>query len=123
MAVATAGVVEVRVAAPNELDQLIDELENIVAAERPFALLVEGPPNLDAWQRLLWGSPQARRRLRRLRPALGTWCVGSAHVVAEGREALTRAALRPAELAWGCTAAAFADRGQARHWLDARMAA
>ena len=122
MAVATAGVVEVRVAAPRELDQLIDELERIVAAERPFALLVDGPRDLDAWQRLLWGSPQARRRLRRLRPALGTWCVGSAHVV-DGCEALTRAALRPAELAWGCAAAAFDDRGQARSWLDARMAA
>lgn len=102
---------------------MIDELERIVASERPFALLVAGPPDLAAWRRLLWGSPEARRRLRRLRPSLGTWCVGSAHLVhADCRDSSTPAALRPAELAWGCAAGAFADRQQARSWLRDHLA-
>lgn len=111
-------VVEVAVGGPDELDEMIDELEELVAQERPFALLVSGPADLVAWRHLLWGSPEARRRLRRLRPSLGTWCVGSAHLVDDVRRALpTPAALRPAELAWGCAAGAFADRRQADSWL------
>lgn len=114
-------VVEVTVAGPEELEQAVDELEAIVATEQPFALLVHGPSSLAAWQRLLWGSPSARRRLRRLRPSLGTWCAGSAHVVDE--DCPSRAALRPAELAWGCHAQAFADPPQARRWLSENLAA
>jgi hypothetical protein len=116
-------VVEVTVDRPEELEVMIDELEEIVASERPFALLVSGPADLAAWRHLLWGSPDARRRLRRLRPSLGTWCVGSAHLVGnETRDLPTPAALRPAELAWGCAAGAFADRKQARSWLRDHLA-
>jgi hypothetical protein len=113
-------VVEVVVGGPRELDRVIDELEEIVAAEQPFALLVSGPPSLAAWQDLLWGSPEARRRLRRLRPSLGTWCRGSAHLVEEDVD--SPAALRPAELAWGCAAQAFADSPRAHSWLRDSLA-
>jgi hypothetical protein len=108
-------VVEVAVSDAETLDLAVGELEEIVAAEQPFALLVSGPATLAAWERLLWGAPHARRRLRRLRPALGTWCRGTAHVVADDAEA--PAALRLAGLSWGCAAQAFTDAPAARSWL------
>ena len=113
-------VVEVAVGGVEELDVAIGELEEIVAAEQPFALLVSGPTTLAAWERLLWRAPHARRRLRRLRPALGTWCRGTAHVVSD--DADSPAALRLAGLSWGCAAKAFTDAPAARSWLHGSLA-
>lgn len=113
-------VVEVVVDGAEELERAVCELEEIVAAEQPFALLVSGPPSLAAWQRLLWAAPDARRRLRRLRPSLGTWCQGSAHLVEADVDSPVE--LAPAELTWGCAAKAFTEPPQARSWLRDSLA-
>jgi hypothetical protein len=113
----------VSVEEPADLDLLTDELEQILAAERPFALSVVAPQDLDALQEMLWAAPNARRRLRRQRATLAAWCETTAHVLAP--EAFARAtptALRYAELIWGCATIAAPDRDKAVDMLLTRLA-
>ena len=98
-------VVTVSVQEPQDLDVLADELELLLADEKPFALSVVAPRDLEELQEMLWSAPEARRRLRRQRARLAAWCEAAAHVLAPN--ALARkspSTLRYAELIWGCAA-------------------
>ena len=100
-------VVTVSVEEPGDLDRLADGLEELLDAERPFALLLNQPRDLEHLQEMLWDAPNARRRLRRLRARLAAWCEATTHVLAP--DAFARAnpsTLRYAELIWGCEALA-----------------
>jgi hypothetical protein len=100
-------VVTVSVAEPADLDALADELELLLADERPFALSVVAPRDLDALQEMLWEAPAARRRLRRQRARLAAWCEATAHVLEPNAFArISPSALRYAELIWGCATVA-----------------
>jgi hypothetical protein len=125
-AVETAGwpLVVVSASLPSDLDAVADALEAALSREEPFAVTVLAPNGISEWQRLLWLSPEARRRLRRIRAALGTWCAGVAHVVGpEAPEGVTAAAFWQAELTWGCATVATRRRADATAWLSARLAA
>ncbi len=98
-------VVTVSVEGPADLDTLADELELLLTAERPFALSVVAPRDLETLQEMLWSAPDARRRLRRQRSRLAAWCEATAHVLAADAFARTSpSTLRYAELIWGCAA-------------------
>lgn len=113
-------VVELRLHDANDVEALPDALARVLEREEPFALLVEGPADLACLQRLIAAAPDARRRLRRLRPALGAWCAGAVQVV---RPEDLPEETWPAEMIWGCAATARTARGEALDWLDARLAA
>ena len=110
-------IVAVRIAKPADAEAAVARLERELDRERRFALLVEGPVDVAHLERLLGQAPGARRRLRRMRPALGTWCAGVAHVVEDVPEVTW-----PAEVLWGCRATAAAQRDGAEAWLKARLA-
>jgi hypothetical protein len=100
-------VVTVSVASAADLETLADELELLLAEERPFALSVVAPRDLEQLQEMLWEASAARRRLRRQRARLAAWCEATAHVL--DSRALARrspSTLRYAELIWGCAAIA-----------------
>jgi len=100
-------VVTVSIQEPGDLDLLADGLEELLDAERPFALLLNEPRDLEALQAMLWATPNARRRLRRLRARLAAWCEATAHVLAPDAYARKHpSTLRYAELIWGCEAVA-----------------
>jgi hypothetical protein len=113
-------VVTVCVEEPGDLDHLADELERLLAAERPFALSVVGPRDIDSLQAMLWESPAARRRLRRQRARLAAWCEATAHVLDPHAFARTSpSTLRYAELIWGCaTIAADCEEEASRRLLN-----
>ena len=67
-------VVEFAIGSPEDVEALVGELEELLALERPFALSLRGPADLADWNTLLWDARAARRRLRRMRPALAAWC-------------------------------------------------
>ena len=110
-------VVEVQLRSGGDADALIDRLEELVAREAPFALRVTGPGDLAAVHRLLTAG--ARARMRRLRPALGTWCVGVAHVM---HPADVTEVVWPAEVVWGCPVKAAGSAATATAWLRERLA-
>ena len=112
------GILALRIAQPSDADAAVDRLERELERERRFAVLVEGPADLAHLHRLLAQAPVARQRLRRLRPALGTWCAGVAHVVVDVHDVVW-----PAEVLWGCRASAAEQRDGAEAWLRARLAA
>ena len=115
-------VVQVSDLRPSDLAALADVIDEALEREQPFALALPEEP--AEWQRLLDSSPEIRRRLRRRRAALGTWCAGVAQVVPPGRlERMTPLALRQAEVIWGCRTAAFESEGDASRWLRDRLEA
>lgn len=117
-------VVTISVETTSDLEELADELELLLAEERPFALSVVAPRDLDALQELLWDAPAARRRLRRQRARLAAWCEAAAHVLGPDAFAHTpRSALRYAELIWGCATLAAACEQEASDKLLALLAA
>ena len=97
-----AHTVEFAVGSPGDVDAMADELERLLTGERPFALSLRGPADLDDWHALLWDAAPARRRLRRMRPALAAWCD---HVDIAVADPAAVEALRVDLLAltWGCT--------------------
>ena len=96
-------VVTISIEEPGDLDLLADGLEELLDAERPFALVVEAPGDVDDLQQMLWTAPNARRRLRRLRARLAAWCEATAHVLEPDALARTTpSSLRYAEMIWGC---------------------
>jgi hypothetical protein len=113
-------VVTISVEKPADLDHLADELEQLLEAERPFALSVVAPRDIDSLQEMLWESPSARRRLRRQRARLAAWCEATAHVLDPHAFARTSpSSLRYAELIWGCaTIAAGCEEEASRLLLD-----
>jgi hypothetical protein len=116
-------VVTVSVEEPADLDALADALEGILAEERPFALTVIAPQDIDTLQRMLWAAPNARRRLRRQRAALAAWCETAAHVLTPDAFArTTNSKLRYAELIWGCATIAAPDADNAVDILLERLA-
>jgi len=100
--------VRISVYGPQDLDALADELARVVARHETFTLVVDGPPTVAAWQKLLWEAPTARRRLRRLRPALAAWCDHAVHVVRDPA-AIEPHDLRLAQLVWGCQTTVAAE--------------
>jgi hypothetical protein len=113
----------VSVEEPGDLDRLADGLEELLDAERPFALVLNEPRDLDYLQAMLWDAPNARRRLRRLRARLAAWCEATAHVLAPDAYARTQpSTLRYAELIWGCEALAADCAETAADTLLARLA-
>ena len=117
-------VVTVSVGEPEDLDRLADGLEELLDAERPFALLLSEPRDLGDLQAMLWEAPNARRRLRRLRARMAAWCEAATHVLAPGAYARTNPlTLRYAELIWGCEALAADCPETATEALLARLAA
>ena len=93
--------VEFSVGCPDDVEALADGVAVLLAREEPFALALRGPADLDDWQALLWDARSARRRLRKMRPALAAWCE---HVDVALHDPL---AADPEELwllglAWGC---------------------
>jgi hypothetical protein len=116
-------VVTVSVEEPGDLDALADELEAMIAAERPFALTVVTPGGIGELQEMLWAAPNARRRLRRQRAALAAWCEAAVHVMApEALARTTESTLRYAELIWGCAALAARTPAEAADLLTSRLA-
>lgn len=114
--------VEIAITDRRDLDRVVSRLGALAAAHRPFVLLITGTGDLERWQEMLWQSPGARARLRRMRSTLGTWCAGTAHLVdhhAEGAEGAARR--RFAELCWGCRTEPFTDRAAAVAWLAERL--
>jgi hypothetical protein len=100
-------VVTVSVASAADLELLVDELDLLLAEERPFALSIVAPRDLDQLQELLWEASAARRRLRRQRSRLAAWCEATAHVLdARALARTSPSTLRYAELIWGCAAIA-----------------
>src|SRR4051794_38938849 len=96
-------VVHVHVEEPADLDTLATELEDVLDLEQPFGVVVVAPQSLDALHEMLWAAPNARRRLRRLRPRLAAWCEAVAHVMSERAYARTSPyELRCAQIIWGC---------------------
>ena len=112
------GILSLRIATPADAVEAVARLERELERERRFAVVVEGPADIAHLQRILARSPEARRRLRRMRPALGTWCAGVAHVVLD-----VPGVVWPAEVLWGCRATATAQRDGAEAWLRARLTA
>ena len=111
-------IVALRIAHPADAHAAVDRLEREIERERRFAVLVEGPADVAHLDRMLAQAPAARQRLRRIRPALGTWCAGVAHVVVDVHDVVW-----PAEVLWGCRATAAGHRDGAEAWLRARLAA
>jgi hypothetical protein len=109
-------VVDVELRSGRDAEALIDRLEELVAREAPFALRVTGPGDLAGVHRLL--APHARARLRRVRPALGTWCVGAAHVM---HPADVTEVVWPGEVVWGCPVKAVGSTATATAWLRERL--
>ena len=109
-------VVDVELRSGGDAEALIDRLEELIAREVPFALRVTGPGDLAGVHRLL--APHARARLRRLRPALGTWCVGAAHVM---HPADVTEVVWPGEVVWGCPVKAAGSAAAAAAWLRERL--
>ena len=99
--------VEFAVGSPEDVEALVDELAELLAREQPFALTLRGPSDLADWHALLWHAGDARRRLRRMRPALAAWCdrVDVALADPRGVEPL---GLRLLGLSWGCETRAVA---------------
>jgi hypothetical protein len=113
----------VSVEEPADLSTLADELDAILAEERPFALNVVAPQDIDTLQRMLWAAPSARRRLRRQRASLAAWCETAAHVLTPDAFArTTHTSLRYAELIWGCATIAAPTPDKALDTLMTRLA-
>lgn len=102
-----SGLVEFSIGCPGDVEALVDELERLLARERPFALSLRGPPDLADWQALLWDARAARRRLRRMRPALAAWCERVDVAVADPVQAKPFG-LQLLGLTWGCETRAVA---------------
>ncbi len=116
-------VVHVSVEEPADLDALATELEDVLDLERPFALVVEAPRSLDALHEMLWAAPNARRRIRRLRPRLTAWCEAVAHVLSEREYARTcPSKLRCAQIIWGCATLSARTTDEASELLHALLA-
>jgi hypothetical protein len=116
-------VVRVSVEEPADLDAIAGALESILDEERPFALTVLAPDSLDALHEMLWAAPNARRRIRRLRPRLAAWCESVAHVMSERAYARTCPSdLRCAQLVWGCGALSARTADEASGLLHALLA-
>lgn len=113
----TEGIIELRIATPADAEAAVARLERALDREQQFGVLVEGLPDMVHLQRMLAQAPGARRRLRRMRPGLGAWCAGVAHVVPERPRVLW-----PAEVLWGCRATVTPQRESAQAWLRARLA-
>ncbi|MFL5895380.1 MAG: hypothetical protein ACJ76Z_09720 [Thermoleophilaceae bacterium] len=117
-------VVTVAVEEPADLHVLADELDAILGEERPFALSVVAPRDVDMLQRMLWAAPAARRRLRRQRLELAAWCEAAAHVLSPiAFQRVVPSVLRNAELIWGCATLAASTPDEARDLLRVRLGA
>ena len=110
--------VRVSIGDPGQAGEMVAGLERILAREARFGLIVNGPADVAGLQRLLAAAPGARRRLRQLRPALGTWCAGAAHVM-DPCDVVDP--IWPAEVIWGCAAEAVGSSAAATAWLRARL--
>lgn len=93
--------VEFSVGCPSDVEALADGVAALLAQEEPFALALRGPADVGDWQALLWDAAAARRRLRRMRPALAAWCE-RVEVTVDDPLAVDPHELWLLGLAWGC---------------------
>ena len=115
-------VVTVCVGGAGDLETLADELGALLGEERSFALAVVAPGSIEQLQEMLWTAPEARRRLRRMRPRLAAWCEAAAHVLDADAYARTMPSdLRYAELIWGCATLAADCEEEAEERLLERL--
>ena len=99
--------VEFAVGCADDVEAMVDRLAELLEREEHFAVSLRGPTDLADWHALLWDAQGARRRLRRMRPALAAWCDRVEVAVAD--PAVTEpAGLRLLGLAWGCETRAVA---------------
>ena len=93
--------VEFSVGCPEDVEALADGVAALLAREEPFALTLRGPADIDDWRGLLWDASAARRRLRKMRPALAAWCK-RVEVTVHDPVAIDPDELWQLGLAWGC---------------------